>query len=326
MKTQLTLLTLALAVTPAMAKLSEHSGFSGEIALSAGYISSKSNFDTEGDKTVDEFNQEASTDSRMTAIPLGKLNYTFGNSLDKQVYIGTSREDIAIGALALELGYKQQLDSGTIIDVSVLPSVMSGEAWEDPFVVNERRHKTDEDGMAYRLKFTNIQGSHFSFDTAFGSKDIDDERSGETQLTADQAKLLERDSDWYYVRGSYRMPVSNSTYLVPTLTYTSTDADGDANSNDSYRGEVTYVANLNRHQIAITAGYTNRSYDKSNPLFDKTRDEDVYSLFTAYEYRLGEEWRDWSVVALAGYRNTDANIEFYDRSQFLTSVGMSYHF
>ncbi|UUM30644.1 DUF2860 domain-containing protein [Vibrio japonicus] len=326
MKAQLTLLSLAIASTPTMAKLSEHSGFSGEVSLSAGYVSSKSNFDTEGEKTVDQFNQEASTDSRITALPLGKLNYTFGHSLDKQVYIGTSREDIAIGALAVELGYKQQLGSGTIVDVSVLPSIMSGETWADPFVVNQTRQKTDEDGMAYRLKFTNIQGSHFSLDTAFGSKDIDEERSGVTQLTADQAKLLDRDSDWYYMRGSYRMPLGNSTYLVPALTYISADADGDANSYDSYRGEVSYATLLDRHKLAITAGYTHRSYDEIHPLFSKTREENVYSLFTAYEYRLGNEWRDWSVVALAGYKNTDANIKFYDKSQFLTSVGMSYHF
>lgn len=326
MKAQHTLFIFALAASPCMAKLAQHSGISGEVAVSAGYVSSKSNFDTKADKRINGLNQDASTDSRGVIIPLGNLAYTFGPELDKQVYVGTSREDIAVGALALEVGYKQQLSSGTIVDVSVLPSVMSREVWEDPFVEGEKRHKTDEDGMAYRLKLSNINGSNFSLDTAYGTREVDDELSGTTQLSQAQSKLLDRDLDWYLVRGSYRVALNESSYLVPTLTYTSTDADGDANSSDSVRAEATYAALFDHHKLAITAGYTKRSFDEKNPLFDKKRDENIYSLFAAYEYRLSGDWQDWSVISLAGYKNTDSDIEFYDKSQFLTTVGMSYHF
>lgn len=137
---------------------------------------------------------------------------------------------------------------------------------------------------------------------------------------------MDRDLDWYFIRSSYRFAIDESSYLVPTLTYTSTDADGDANSSDSVRAEATYAALFDHHKLAITAGYTNRSFDEKNPLFDKKRDENIYSLFAAYEYRLSGDWRDWSVISLAGYKNTDSDIEFYDKSQFLTTVGMSYHF
>ncbi|MGF1752289.1 DUF2860 domain-containing protein [Vibrio makurazakiensis] len=332
MKAKLSLLALAIAAAPAMAELSEEAGFSGEISLNTGYMSSSSHFDTDGDKTLTEANstKKAESNGDFLALPLGSVAYTFGSHLDKQVYAGTAREDIAVGNLALEIGYKQEFASGMVIDASFLPTIMSGETWSDPYLLNAERQTTDESGNAYRLKFENILGSNFTLDTAYATKDVSDEQSGmgvfDPATEQDSIGALQRDSSSIYVKGEYQISLNETSFLQPSLTYVKTDADGKANSSTSFGGELSYFKILNRHQFALTASYTTRSFDAVNPLFDKTRDESELSFFAAYEYQDFMGWQDWSLISFAGYGTTDANIDFYDEDEYLMSVGMNYQF
>ncbi|GLT20266.1 hypothetical protein GCM10007938_40490 [Vibrio zhanjiangensis] len=327
MKTKLSLLAVALFASSAHAQLAEHAGFSGEFALSAGFASTTSNLNTDGDKVISNVNQEASDDSGSIVYPLGHLAYTFGAQSDKQFYLGTSREDIAVGNLVLELGYKQQLESGTVIDASFLPTIMSGETWADPFLTNQERETTDEKGNAFRLKFDKIMGSRFSLDTVYANREIENEQSGtNASLTTEQQNALKRDAKSIYVKGSYRQPISRVSFLQPSIIYINTDADGEANSLKSVGGELTYFRILDHHQLALTAGYTSNSYDGTNPIYGKVRDEDELSFFAAYEYKNFMGWQNWSLVSLAGFSESDSNIDFYDTKQYLFTLGMNYKF
>ena len=326
MKKTFSVLSLSLFVTPAIAQLADVPGFSGELSLNTGYTSSTSNFNTSGDKTIDSLDHKASSESGFIAAPLGSLAYTFGEPLNQQFYVGMSREDIAVGTLALEVGYKYQLGSGTVVDVSYLPTIMSGETWEDPYLIGSKRSTTEETGNAYRIKLSNLFGSGLSIDTAYARKEIEDEASGTSQLNTTQAKLLERDAQSYYIKGSYRFPLSRTAFIQPSMTFIKTNAEGEANSLNSVGGEISYFKIMNRHQLALTAGYTNRSYDEENPLYNKTRDEGEWSLFAAYEYKEFMGWQNWSLIGLAGYGTNEANINFYDTQESLISAGINYRF
>jgi len=311
--------------TPTIAKLSDQAGISGEVSLSAGYTSSTSNFDTDANATISDNTQKGQSESGFIPLPLGNVAFTFGSQLDKQFYAGTAREDIAVGTLALELGYRQQLANGTVIDASFLPTIMSGETWANPFQENVERTTTDEKGNAYRLKLSNIANSGFSLDTAYAVKDIENELSGQSHSSG-AAELLKRDATSIYVKGDYRLFLSRTTFLMPSITYTQTDADGDANSNTLWGGELSLFKVLNQHQFALTAGYKTRSYDASHPIYGTTRSDDELSLFAAYEYQQFMGWRNWSLISFAGYGTTDSNIDFYDEEQIIVSVGMNYQF
>ncbi|WP_194437393.1 DUF2860 domain-containing protein [Vibrio fluminensis] len=329
MKTKLSLVALALMSGSAWAQLAETAGFSGEVSVSTGFYSIESNLNTNDDnKELDDLNKTNDAVSGGLLLPLGNLSYTFGDKLNQQFYMGTSREDIATGTLAFEMGYKYQLASGMIIDASILPTIMSGEVWEDPFKDNGKRKTTDEDGNAYRLKLDNIMGSKFSVDMAYATKDVEDERSGmaDPMLTAAQRDSLRRDADAFYFRTDYKYMVDQTTMLKPRLTYISADADGAANSFKGYGVELSYFKMLDRHQFALTAGFNNRDYDAVNPVFGETREDDEMSLFAAYEYANFMDWQDWSLVSFAGFGSTDSNIDFYDKNEIIMSVGMNYHF
>lgn len=318
MKLKITFLALSIAATPAFAKLADEQGISGEISLNAGVTSSTSNFNTDGDSTITSTDQKASSESSFLIAPLGSIAYTFGERLNHQVYTGTARDDIATGTVVLEVGYKYQLQSGMVIDASILPTIMSGETWANPYDVNTSRSKTDEKGNAFRLKLSSIAGSPFSLDMAYATKDVEQDNVPDE---------LKRDADTFYLKGQYRQPLSRSMMLVPSIIYQSRDADGSAESYDQIGAEVSLFGAAGRHQYALTAGYSQRDYDAGNSLFNNTvRSDDNINLFAAYEYEKFMNWDNWSFISLAGYGTSDSNITFYDESQYIVSVGMNYKF
>lgn len=99
-----------------------------------------------------------------------------------------------MGDLAFEIGYQFDMQNGTQIDIAYLPTVLSGEVWQNPYLEG-RRKETDIEGHAYRLQFNNIWGSGFSLDMAYATTEIEHER-------VEYAELL-RDSEMYYIKGSY---------------------------------------------------------------------------------------------------------------------------
>lgn len=327
MSTKPIMLSIAICcAAPAMAQLSDSEGVSGEISLSSGYLSSTSNFNTDANATITDNTHKGQSDSQFLLLPLGNLAYTFGNQLDKQFYVGTSREDIAVGTLAVELGYKQLLANGTILDASFLPTVLSGETWADPFKTSSERNVTDEKGNAYRVKLSNINNSGFSLDTAYATQEVENERSGLDSGYAPSAQLLKRDADKLYFKGDYRLRIEQGTFLVPAITLIKSDAEGDAYSFTSWGGELSLFKIIGRHHLAITAGYSQSSYDASHPVYNTTRNDDELSLFAAYEYQQLMGWQDWSLISFAGFGQTDSNINFYDEQQIILSVGVNYQF
>ncbi|MGF1911449.1 DUF2860 domain-containing protein [Vibrio kasasachensis] len=323
MNVKYSLITLALISGSASAQLAETAGFAGEVSLSTGFYSTESNLNTDdSNKDLNVTDSGAPNDAVNGGLllPLGNISYTFGSDLNQQFYAGTSREDIATGTLAFEMGYKYQLASGMIIDASILPTIMSGEVWANPYQATNRQ-TTDEDGNAYRLKLENIAGSKFSVDMAYATKDVENDVLGASE------ESLRRDANAFYFRTDYKYMVDQTTMLKPRLSFISSNADGDANSFTGYGVELSYFKFLNRHQFALTAGFNTRDYDAGNVAFgNTTREDDEMSLFAAYEYANFMDWQDWSLISFAGFGSSDSNIDFYDKNEYMMSVGMSYQF
>ncbi len=126
MKKHLALPALFIAMPVFAQPAPPQKGFSGEVSLNAGIISSTSNFNVDGNRTISSLENKADSESEGLIAPLGNIAYTFGDGLNQQIYFGTTREDIAVGTLAVQLGYKYSLSSGTVVDVSFLPTVISG--------------------------------------------------------------------------------------------------------------------------------------------------------------------------------------------------------
>ncbi|CAH1599610.1 MULTISPECIES: DUF2860 domain-containing protein [Vibrio] len=318
MNPRLTLLPLAFIVSTAQAQLAETAGFSGEVSLNAGFVSSESHFNTDNSSTINSLNESAESDSSFIAAPLGNAAYTFGHRLNHQVYAGTTRSDIAIGTLAFQLGYKYQLDSGTVLDFSYLPTILEGETWQNPYLTNQTRKTTDEGGNAFRFQINRFLDDNFNLDLAYADKDVEKDTVTDPSLA--------RDAKIYHIKGDYRIPLSRTSMLQPAFTYIYHDADGDAESFNSYGLDLSWFQFINRHRVALTAGYTVKDFESASATFGKTRNDDKLSLFAAYEYKNVFDWDNWSFISLAGYSSTDSNITFYDEKEYLLSVGLNYTF
>lgn len=295
----------------------DSSRISGEIILGTGYMSTNSNLSTDSDAYLKDNTKKGSHNDDFFAMPLGSISYDLGAERNQRIYIGTSRDDLAVGDLAFEIGYQYNMKNGTQIDVAYLPTVVSGEVWANPYLEGQRS-ETDVEGDAFRLKLNNIVGSGFSLDMAYATTEVDNEQIVNHEL--------HRDSDMYYMKGSYDMYFAPNMGLTTSLGYLYNDAEGSAETYEQYEMEVTYFVNMNAHTLAVTSSYAYRDYDGHNPIYGKTRSDDRHKLFVAYEYENIAGLENWNLVSFAGVNYNDSNINFYKSEEYLASVGVSYKF
>lgn len=297
-------------------------GFSGEVRLFAGYGSEKDNMSTSADLyKITSLDKEGKSDSNVIAGPMGQVRYTFGS---QQIFVGMSQDNIVEGVFALEAGYAFEFGEDSVISLSVAPTIIKGEAWQDPYLTNVDRKKTDVSGNAYRIQYENILDFGLDADFAFYDRKIDNENSGSNLATGKQ--LLQRDGSGYLFSLSTGFPIAESTMFMPSIGYHKFSADGDAMSFTQYNIGLTAMHMMDNHAIALNFDYSQADYDAVNPLFNKTRDDKSMGINLTYEYREFMGWENTAFNVIAGYDKSDSNIDFYDKSGYMVGLGLSYQF
>ncbi|PMM98405.1 hypothetical protein BCT42_07290 [Vibrio lentus] len=324
-------LATMLLASPSYAALAPSEGFSGNMTFLTGFTANSSNLD------VGQSNHQSQTDlmssgvteaNGMVAI-LGSMQYTFGALNHKQIFLGTSRDDIITGTLAFEVGYRQQLESGMVIDFSILPTLISGEVWDDPYAVDSKREETDLTGNVVRMQLSKMMGTNFNIDMAFGESDVKKENTGlkGLDLTDEERALMTREREYFYLKSGYQYFLKDgSGILTPSINVFSSNSEGNALSFLSVGAEVNLAKRFGNHGLAFTINAAKRDYDKENPIFNKTREDKDFGAFIAYEYANIFDAKNWSLVSLLGAKTTTSNIEYYQSSQYVVSVGVDYKF
>ncbi len=299
---------------------SDNQGLSGEISLLAAFGGGESNFNTEHNTKTGDLSSAGESDSGFMPLPLGQVRYTFGT---QQLFLGTSRADLIEGVFALELGYAFEVGENSSLSFSYLPTIVNGETWENPYLLNNTRETTDVSGNAYRIQFENILDMGIDADFAYYDKEIENEQSGSS--TAEQ-ELLKRGGSGYLIQVSYGHLVSQSTFIIPSLEYQKFSADGKAMSFDKYGFSLTGIHRFGNHNISLNGAYSKTKHDAENPIFNQTQKNSVYSVLFAYEYNNFMGWQDLGFNVLAGYETTSSNITFYDENEYMMGAGGTYFF
>ena len=324
------LATMMLA-SPSYAALAPSEGFSGNMTFLTGFTANSSNLDvgqSNHQSQTDLMSSSATEANGMVAI-LGSMQYTFGALNHKQIFLGTSRDDIITGTLAFEVGYRQQLESGMVIDFSILPTLISGEVWDDPYAVDSKREETDLTGNVVRMQLSKMMGTNFNIDMAFGESDVKKENTGlkGLDLTDEERALMTREREYFYLKSGYQYFLKDgSGILTPSINVFSSNSEGNALSFLSVGAEVNLAKRFGNHGLAFTINAAKRDYDKENPIFNKTREDKDFGAFIAYEYANIFDAKNWSLVSLLGAKTTTSNIEYYQSSQYVVSVGVDYKF
>jgi len=311
--------------------LAKSAGLSATIGINAGSSETQSQFNIQDDnEQTPDLNNAGDTVTTGLLFPFFRVAYTT-EDLKTQYFLGQSPENILNSAIQYEIGVKHQFDKRQSMTFAYIPHIpFLKETWSDPFLTDAPRRKTNIDSSAARIayKFAPVQVEY-----AYASYSLDKEQSGSENntcngqdCTAQEQASLDRDSDYHRLSVESTLPIWQGTYAKVNTFYGKQNADGESQSFDEFHYSLSIMAKYERHFVSVQAAFNVREYDAENPVFGDVQEEDGtrYSFLYSYSEPLGIE--DSSLNIIYQNKENDANIEFYDSSTKLFSVGVSYNF
>jgi len=323
-----TFIALLSSIANAAQPLSKEAGWGGSLSLNVGYTQKQSQLDTDSENAVtNNLDNNGKSSGSAIVYPLGRIQYTF-DSLNTQLFLGNSKDQVAVAQFQYELGLVHRFADNTKLTIAAFPKLaLFSEAWEDPFVEGSARQKTDKHVGGGRVAIENVLGSPLTLKYSLASSSVDNEKSGQSQLSSlAEQKLLQRDSLYQRFEVETMLPIAKGWLVKPNLQYTHRNADGDANSFDLYKAQLTLLMFKDRHTLVTTihAGFS--KYQELNPIFDNKQDAKQAGIFSVYSYKKPFNWERWSWTVMAGYNKEDSDIEFYDNSSFIISTGVIFEY
>jgi hypothetical protein len=318
-----------------LAKIPQESGFSGFVNGGAGLwrvednMVKKIGFFQVSDDDIGSTDNKPKSETSVSPIFNYNVRYTFA-STRTQIFLGSLLDDILRFDAVTLLGVRQELPDQSVIGVSYVFSPLVTEVYKDPYETGTNRNGTDRNVNGVRLSYDDILGSDLSFQYTYRNIDIDSERSGrQLGLSSSDQDRLDRNGDRHDVQVLYRYVLQDGGIkhtLIPSFKYSYYDLDGGAMTYDYFNFNLNYRYDVEKFAFAVNGYYGYADYDKSNPIFGKTREDDRYgfSLLGFYKRFLGVEG-----LALNGtvtINRSDSNIDFYKSEVDLYAVSLLYTF
>lgn len=257
------------------------------------------------------------------------LRYTFA-STRTQIFLGNQLEDLLRLDTTSFLGLRQELADQSIIGLSYVYSALVTQVYKDPYDTNGNRDGTDRKINGVRLSYDKILSTDLSFQYTYRNIDIDKERSGSALgLTPSQQDRLVRDGDQHDVEFLYRYVLEDGGIkhtFIPSLKYSRFDLDGDAMSNNAILFNLNYRYDVAKFAFVVNGYYGYADYDKSNPIYGKTRNEDRYGFGLIGFYKRFLDVEGLALTANVTMNRQDSNIDFYDSEVDLYFLSLFYNF
>ncbi|MEJ2232443.1 MAG: DUF2860 family protein [Syntrophobacterales bacterium] len=313
----------------------QESGFSGLVNGGAGLWRVEDNMVKRigyfkiGDSNISSTDDKPRSEYSVSPILNFNLRYTFA-STRTQIFLGNQLEDLLRLDTATLLGVRQELPDQSVIGISYVFSALVTEVYKDPYDTNGSRNGTDRNINGVRFSYDKILSTDLSFQYTYRNIDIEAERSGSALgLTSSQKDKLIRDGDQHDVEMLYKYVLQDGGMthaFIPSVKYSRFELDGDAMSNNFFSFRLNYRYDVEKFAISVNGYYGYADYDKSNPIYGKTREDDRYGfgLIGFYKRFLGVE--GLALTANAILNRQDSNIDFYDSEIDLYFVSLLYTF
>jgi hypothetical protein len=327
---------LIIAGSPASAldPIPKQPGFSGYIQPGLGYLNIKSNmvakvlsFDL-SDKQINNLNDEPDSQSTALVTVPFKLAYTFQGGRT-QVFLGTEVGDLLSFDTAQQLAIKQEMGSLGVMQAGLLFSGAT-RVWKDPYVTNQNRDDTDRRNMGAQFTWDKMFGSNLELEYSIRKIDIGSEQSGEfLGLSNAQQDRLDRNGVVHKVSAAYPFKLAERHQITPEIALSYEDLDGEAMANTGVDLKLNYTYFGDPVTLVLNGSVGQADYDKSNPIYGKTRDDDRYGVSATVYYKnpwgwklLGSEPMQFFVTGV--YSVTDSNIDFYNQEALLGMAGVAF--
>ena len=329
-------LALIVAGSPASAldPISNQSGFSGYIQPGLGYLNIKSNtvakvlsFDL-SDQKISDLNDEPDSQSTVLFTVPFKLAYTFAGTRT-EVFLGTDVGDLLSFDTAQQLGVKQGAGSLGVFQAGLL---FSGNVrvWKDPYVTGQNRDDTDRRNVGGQLVWDKIFGSDLELEYSLRKVDIGSEKSGQfLGLTNSEQDRLDRNGTVHSLSAGYGIKFGGNHRLTPQITLSYADLDGEAMANTGVDLQLRYIYDGDPITLVLNGYVGQADYDKSNPVFGKTRDDDSYGVTATVYYKNPWGWalfgsEPMKFFVTGAYTAVDSNIDFYNQEAVLGMAGIAF--
>ena len=328
------MLVLCTSTAFALDPIPKEAGFSGFVTFGTGVFSIKNNviagsglFDF-GKRNIDSiFDKPDDAETKVLPVLVGEVRYTFAQSRT-QVFLGNRFEDFLRFDFTTALGVRQELPDTSTLGVGFVFGLPTS-VWEDPYVENRDRNKTDRTSPGARIIWDEILGSNFQLEFLYRNINIEKELSGRTQLnlTQPEAGRLVRDGNQYRAELLYRFFFKEKRHrFIPALRYLRDDLDGDAMSNNRYALQLTYGYNGEKFGVVANANFAHSEHDKVNPIYDKTQKDDSVALGLTGFYNKPFDAKKWSILGSVFGTKTYSNIDFYESEGFGVAIAALYRF
>ncbi len=298
----------------------ERNAFSGDIGFGIMTISRADNLDPNGSKKyLATLDKGAERELSIMPIIVPRLFYDVGEpgGLVLQGFIRPPIEEA--GGLVINAGGSYSLaEQGAIVFGAFIAPLE--EAWEDPYLVNERRCTTANPKYGVHLGWQQLMGSGWGVRGVYLQDRIDNDRAGSRYPD------LDRDGALYALQVEYAYPVTQSLEVKPKATVVQGVYDGDSNSFIRYKIELGARYVVGKWHLTPSVSYRYTDYDKVNPVFGKTREEDSYSVDLMVLYVAPFNRPDWFVQGLAGYGKGENAIAFYETESIRVGAMIGYRF
>jgi len=306
----------------------KQAGWEFVLGINLGYSDSRSQLNTDDDNALnDDLNNSGQAISNSLVFPLASARYTF-SELQTQIFIGNSREQISTAQLQYELGITHLFNNRSQLTVAYFPQLpFFNETWQDPYLTGSPRRTTEENAQGGRFVLTRIAGGSITLKYAFAFTAIENEQSGQgLGLTDKQLTLLQRDSSYQRVEIETLFSIAPGVSFKPALHYTTRSADGEAHNFDQYGLQLAVLVFKGRHSLITTFNTGIKKFTIENPVFAQKQDTFNAAIFSVYSYAQALDWQPVSFNILAGYKNEDSDINFYDSQGLFMSTGLTYKF
>ena len=319
--------------TYAIEPIPQQSGYSGFVNIGAGGARiesttlAKFGFIDLGKDTIDSLDKGPDSETSGMPVIALELSYTFADSRT-QVFLGNQLEDFIRFDSSTFAGVRQEVGNAGIIGASLLYTSLATEVWQDPFLTGSPRTETDRTANGYRLIWDKVYGTNLELRYSYRDVDIDNERSGESLGLSDaELALLNRSGDRHRVSAQYTFSWDAPKHrLIPAIAYIDHDSRGAAMSYNGFSLSANYIYSVNRWRFVTNAYISDLEFDEANPVFDRKADGNQYGASLTAFYSKPFGWNDWHANAGIAWFEADSDINFYDSSVMLISVGMLYRF
>jgi hypothetical protein len=98
-------------------------------------------------------------------------------------------------------------------------------------------------------------------------------------------------------------------------------------ANDTVDFQLTYIYRGDPFTLTANAFIGWADYDKRNPIYDKTQEDDRYGVGASVFYKNPWGWslfgsNPMNFYVEAAYVDVDANIDFYDQQAIFSTIGV----